>query len=342
MLGMTGFRTVTAPTFVPAYIYLLSGSKLVVGCVLSAQYAGMALSSIWGATQIEHRQRVMPLIYGRLDGTPADPRAGAVGLPAVGLPGAGGGGRLPAAVRPVQRRAERHLQLPDLEDHPAGPAWCADRAPQLPRRPDRRRGGWLGGELLVGRNVFGNGYATTFLCAFILTSLGISALTRMREPALHDVHAPSGFGKRLRELPALLRRTRTTCASSGARAGGPQHDGGALLRHLRRHPYPAFGRHPGLPQHGLPDGPDHQQLAWGWLADRRGYRVVFLASIGLWAAATAALLLCEARWAFLLVFCGLGAGFGGYFLASDNFALEFGRRKDRRCCSRCRIPRPTR
>ncbi|PMX97279.1 MFS transporter, partial [Pseudomonas sp. GW460-13] len=52
-----------APTFVPAYLYLLSGSKLTVGIVLSAQYAGMAASSIWGATLIEHRPRVMPLIY---------------------------------------------------------------------------------------------------------------------------------------------------------------------------------------------------------------------------------------------------------------------------------------
>src|SRR6218665_3134055 len=54
MLGMTGFRLMSAPTFVPAYIYMLSGSKLAVG---------MTLSSIWGATLIEHRNQVMRVVY---------------------------------------------------------------------------------------------------------------------------------------------------------------------------------------------------------------------------------------------------------------------------------------
>src|SRR5690606_27135680 len=41
---------------------------------------------------------------------------------------------------------------------------------------------YLGGKYLVGGNFFGTGYATTFLAAFILTSLGITALTFVREP----------------------------------------------------------------------------------------------------------------------------------------------------------------
>ncbi|AOZ02680.1 MFS transporter [Cupriavidus sp. USMAHM13] len=331
MLGMTGFRLVTAPTFVPAYIYLLSGSKLVVGCVLSAQYAGMALSSIWGATQIEHRQRVMPLIY--LVGWMVRLQILGLALSAFLLSGF-----------PALAAAAAFLLLFGLFNGVQNVTfnYLTSKIIPLARRgalTARRNflGGltaaavaWLGGELLVGRNVFGNGYATTFLCAFILTSLGISALTRMREPALHDVHAPSGFGKRLRELPALLRQDPDYVRFFLARA--------LVALSMMAVPFYAIyvGTH--IPLSGATLGylslaylmaQTTSNLAWGWLADRRGYRVVFLASIGLWAAATAALLLCEARWAFLLVFCGLGAGFGGYFLASDNFALEFGRRKDR-------------
>ncbi|MEW6372929.1 MAG: hypothetical protein AB1584_18515 [Pseudomonadota bacterium] len=63
-LGVTGFRLVTAPTFVPAYIYLLSQSNLTVGLALAGQSLGMALSSIWSATLIEHRRRVMPVVFG--------------------------------------------------------------------------------------------------------------------------------------------------------------------------------------------------------------------------------------------------------------------------------------
>ena len=44
MLGQTGFRLINAPTFLPAYIMLLSGgSELTVGLALSLQALGMTL-----------------------------------------------------------------------------------------------------------------------------------------------------------------------------------------------------------------------------------------------------------------------------------------------------------
>ncbi|KDP86942.1 MFS transporter [Cupriavidus basilensis] len=331
MLGMTGFRLVTAPTFVPAYIYLLSGSKLVVGCVLSAQYAGMAMSSIWGATQIEHRQRVMPLIY--LVGWLVRLQILGLGLSAFLL---SGDGALTAAavflllfglfngvqnvtfnyltskIIPLERRG----MLSALRNFLGGLIAAAVA--------------YLGGRFLVGGNVFGNGYATTFLAAFVLTSLGISALTRMREPVLHDVRSQSGFRQRIREVPALLRADKHYVRFFVARA--------LVAFSMMAVPFYAIyvGSH--LPLSGATLGylsiayllaQTTSNLAWGRIADRYGYRLVFLGSIGLWAVSTAALLLCDGLGAFLLVFCGLGAGFGGYFLSADNFALEFGNRRDR-------------
>ncbi|HMP62306.1 MAG TPA: MFS transporter, partial [Phenylobacterium sp.] len=60
MLGMTGFRLVNAPTFLPAYLFAISGSSFIVGLGLALQQVGGVLSPIFGATQIEHRKRVMP------------------------------------------------------------------------------------------------------------------------------------------------------------------------------------------------------------------------------------------------------------------------------------------
>ncbi len=61
LLGQTGFRLVHAPTFVPAFIYILSGSELAVGLALAGQHFGAASSSLLGATLIEHRKKVIPI-----------------------------------------------------------------------------------------------------------------------------------------------------------------------------------------------------------------------------------------------------------------------------------------
>ena len=61
LLGQTGFRLINAPTFIPAYLHLLSGSDVAVGIARGLQSLGMFLSPILGATLIEHRRRVLPV-----------------------------------------------------------------------------------------------------------------------------------------------------------------------------------------------------------------------------------------------------------------------------------------
>jgi len=61
MLAMTGFRLVNTPTFVPAYLFALSGSPMIVGAVLASQQLGAFASSLFGVTMIEHRRRILPL-----------------------------------------------------------------------------------------------------------------------------------------------------------------------------------------------------------------------------------------------------------------------------------------
>ncbi|CAN7636706.1 MFS transporter [Cupriavidus necator] len=331
MLGMTGFRLVTAPTFVPAYLYLLSGSKLTVGIVLSAQYAGMAASSIWGATLIEHRPRVMPLIY--LVGWLVRAQILGLALSALWLSGeaalvAAGiflllfgllngvqnvsFNYLTSKIIPLARRG----RLTALRNFCGGLTAAAVA--------------WLGGRYLVGNQVLGNGYAATFLAAFVLTSIGISALTQMREPTLHDVRLPAGFLRRLAEVPALLRADRDFVRFFVARA--------LVAFGMMAMPFYAIYAGTHIDLSGVVLGymslayllaQTTSSLAWGRIADRHGYRRVFLASIALWVAATLLLLCGTTLPGFLLAFCGLGAAFGGFFISADNLVMEFGSRKDR-------------
>src|ERR1700743_1979868 len=60
MLGMTGFRLVNAPTFLPAYLHMLSGSNTIVGLGLALQQLGGVLAPIFAGSQVEHRKKVMP------------------------------------------------------------------------------------------------------------------------------------------------------------------------------------------------------------------------------------------------------------------------------------------
>jgi MFS family permease len=331
MLGVTGFRLVSAPTFVPAYIYLLSGSKVAVGIALSAQFLGMALSSIWGATLIEHRRRVMPVVYtvGWLM------RAQVLGLALSGYFLTGHWALVAACV---------FLALFGFFNGMQSVTFNFLMSKVIP--PERRGqltgmrnflGGltasgvaYLGGKYLVETNAFGNGYATTFMTAFVLTSLGISALTFVREPDSLAVRAQSGLWGRLREVPALLHSDIHYKRFFFARA----------LAALGTAAVPFYAIHAGkfIELSGATLGylslafllaQTVSNLAWGAIADRRGYRLVFLASMGLWVASTAGLMLAGDLGSFLLAFCGLGAGFGGYMVASQNFVLEFGMHHER-------------
>ena len=326
MLGLTGFRLMNAPTFVPAYIYLLSGSKFAVGLALSAQFIGMALSSILGATLIEHRSLVMRVVYAagwgmRLQilglSLSAYLMTGywalAVACIFMALFGFFGGIQnvtfnfLMSKVIPVNQRG----RLTGMRNFLGGLAASGVA--------------YLGGLYLVGNNFLGSGYGSTFMLAFILTSLGISALTFVREPKSLTMRSPSGFMKRLADLPALLRADVHYKRFFIARA----------LAALGTMAMPFYVLYVGkfISLSGVNLGylslafllaQTISNLMWGRIADGHGYRRVFILGGGLWGVSILGLLMASSLPLFLIAFCGLGAGFGGYQVASQNFVLEFG------------------
>jgi len=206
MLGMTGFRLVNAPTFLPAYLHLISGSNAVVGLALGLQQLGSVISPVFGATQIEHRTKVMPAAVwmGGLA------RVQIVGMALAGwflhgqpliiammalmfLFGLFMGtqrvvfGFLMAKVIPLSRRGRLQAWR-----NATGSLIAAALA-------------YAAGKYIIKANLFGNGYSTTFALSAILTTMGLWALqVLIREPEPPNLPARTGFRDRLKDFPQLI------------------------------------------------------------------------------------------------------------------------------------------
>jgi MFS family permease len=330
LLGQTGMRLINAPTFVPLYIANLAGFDAAAGIARGLQYLGMFLSPILGATLIEHRRRVLPVGF------------------AIG-----------AAMRlQILALALAGLLLPD--PWPLLSAWfflslfgfflgiqgVVFHTLVSKVIPVERRGTLMGlrnalagitaslaalyaGPMLIAGDALGNGYAATFLFAFVLTSVGLVMLLFVREPASPQVREPARVRERLRQLPALLRSdrafTRYFIARAMATIGrmavpfyvldarGRVDIGGAELGAISG----AFILFQSL-------GP----LLGGVVADRRGFRFVFLASLVTWMLAVVALMSTNGAVGLTFVFAALGAGLGGFQMSAQNLVLEYGSRRN--------------
>ncbi|MGI8841682.1 MAG: MFS transporter [Caulobacteraceae bacterium] len=344
MLGMTGFRLFNAPTFLPAYLHLLSGSDFIVGLGQSLQQAGGVLSPVIGATQIEHRKRVLPVAM--LMGTLM--RVQILGVAVAGfilhgyplliailvflfLLGLFSGPQsvafqlLLAKVIPIARRG----RLQALRNVTGG-AIAAGLA-------------WFAGHYLIQRNVLGNGYGTTFLLAFVVTSLGLTALRLlMREPVPPTVRAKSRVIDRVREFPALIRADRgfmffmiaQTLAVAG-RVAAPFY----ILYAGRS--MALNGQNLGLLSLAYLGADTATNLIWGLTGDRFGFRSTFIGALVVWIGATALLMAAPGlhlagfggpalgvRGLIFIAFFGLGAAQSGFLMSSQTMVLEFGERDD--------------
>ena len=330
MLAMTGFRLVNAPTFVPAYLFALTGSTTLVGVGLAMQHLGAFFSSIFGATAVEHRRKIVDLglRYGWMM------RLSVLGLAVVGF----------LHLPPMVEMALFALFLGALGVFSGmqNVLWNVLLTKTIPA--DRRGlmmglrnflGGLtaagvahVGGLYLVEPNVLGNGYASTFLLAFVLTAAGLSLLYLVREPEAPSVRQAVSVRERIGDIPQLL-RDRAFAMYFWAQAL-------ATLGTLALPFYVLFvGKTLGLSGITIASLGSAfiaaQTIAspmWGALADRLGFKAVFVPALLLWAGATVALTLSHDLGSFLFCFIGIGAGFSGFQLAAQNMVLEFGSRSD--------------
>ncbi len=331
MLGMTGFRLINAPTFMPAYLHLISGSNTVVGLALALQQVGGIISPLVAGAKMEHRLKIMPaaIVLGSLG------RLAILGMALSGwflkdqalvitllmfmfLFGVFMGAQrvaftlLMSKVIPINLRGRLQAWRNAI-----GGLIAAILA-------------YVSGKYLIETNVLGNGYSTTFMLAFFLTSAGLWFLQhQIREPVPPTIREPARMRDRMRDIPALI-------------AADPAYRWFLVVQMLAtsaRIATPFYILHVGSTMHldgatlGLLTlaflGADTvSNIVWGYLGDRSGFRVVLLLAIGAWIAATVVLMSLDAPLAIFLAFCGLGAAQAGYGMASQTMILEFGHRDD--------------
>jgi MFS family permease len=331
MLGMTGFRLLNAPTFVPAYLMAMSGSPAIVGLGLALQQVGQVVSPMLGAANIEHRKKVLPVatLLGTLMRIPILLMAVAgwtlhgqwllitfiAMLLLMGL--AQGAQRvvfqmLMAKVIPVDMRG----RLQAFRNFTGG-IIAAGLS-------------WFAGKYLVEHNAFGNGYSTTFLIAFVLTSLGLTALRMlMKEPEPPTVRTKARLRDRARDMHGLITADKdyrnflvAQAFAMGSRlaapfyilyAGKTVHMTGAALG--------AFS----LAYLGADTV---SNLVWGYFGDKSGFRSSFVAALSIGLLSLLLLLNSHTFWPFVLAMTGFGAAASGYLMSSQTMVLEFGARED--------------
>ena len=330
LLGQTGFRLINAPTLIPAYVLMLSGSEMAVGLTRSLQFFGMFLSPLLGASLIEHRKRVLGIglwvgatmriqILGvALAGLLLSPKYAVIAIGLflflfgflLGIQGVIFNFLL-SKVIPVAKRG----RLLGLRNALAG-ATAAMVA-------------YWGGQHLLAINALGNGYAATFLLAFALTSVGLCMLFFVREPTPPHMRNPTLLRDRIRELPTLLRSDRafTHYFLSRALATMGRMATPFYIVHARD-VIGLSGSSVGLLTATFIGANSVANLAWGTMADRTGFRQVFIASLGVWALSVAGIMAAESLTDFVWAFIGIGAGMGGFQMAAQNMVLEFGNRED--------------
>ncbi|ANY20992.1 Major Facilitator Superfamily protein [Tsuneonella dongtanensis] len=328
---MTGFRLIYAPTIIPAYLLAITGSPAAVGLGTALLQLGSTISPILSGARIEHRSHILRYSVG----VGSLMRLAILGLALAGwfLTGQvlvfvtlalflvlgffSGAQRvafqmLMAKVIPIARRGRlqgyRNL---------AGGLIAAVLA-------------WVAGHWFIEGEVLGNGYSTTFLLAFVLTSFGLVALQWLiREPPAPASRPVVSLRERLGQIPQLFEHrdfTRFIIAQALAtsiRIGGPfwtvyagQRLGlsGALIGGLSL----AF-----LGADTL------SNLWWGPMGDRLGFRIVFLLALASTISGVGLLIFAgTSAPLFYLAFVLLGAGASGWMLAATTMVLEFGAHED--------------
>jgi MFS family permease len=358
MLGMTGFRLVNTPTFIPAYLHMLAAAAIpglppalrlfaspdaIVGLGLALQQVGQVVSPIVGAAQIEHRKRVLPasMLMGAM-----------MRVQILGMAVAGwllSGGPLLAAMLVLlsllglfsgtQRVAFQLLLAKVIPISQRGrlQAWRNVTGGLIAAGLSYAAGRWLigaapyaPGPAVLGVHLWRNGYSTTFMAAFVLTSLGLTALSLLlREPEPPTVRPQMRVRDRMRDLPALLRHDRgfmffmlaQTCAVAG-RIAAPFY----IL--FARSTIELTGANLGLLSLAYLGADTVSNMLWGHLGDRSGFRSTFAVSLVLWIGATALLMLAHSPLLVFAAFFGLGAAQSGYNMSSQTMVLEFGLRED--------------
>tara|TARA_Y100000114_G_scaffold124497_1_gene120308 strand:- start:4816 stop:6129 length:1314 start_codon:yes stop_codon:yes gene_type:complete len=330
VLGMTGFRLIYAPTIIPAYLLLLTGSTAAVGLGTALLQLGATISPIASGSRIEHRSHILPYAIG----VGSMMRLMILGLALTGY-------FLTGNVLLVATFA-----CFVLLGFFTGAQRVAFQMLMSKLIPIRKRGrlqgyrnfaggliaallAWAAGNYLIADKWLGNGYATTFLFAFLLTSAGLVVLkTMIREPAAPVSRPQMPMMQRIRQFPELLQDRdfawflAVQCFSTMARVGAPFWTiyagtqlglDGALIGGLS---FVFLG------------SDTLSNVLWGPLGDRFGFKIIYVLALCSSISGVTLLILGSTAVPIYAAFVLLGVGGSGWMLASTTMVLEFGEPQD--------------
>ena len=330
VLGMTGFRLIYAPTIIPAYLLLLTGSTAAVGLGAALLQLGATISPIASGSRIEHRSHILPYAIG----VGSMMRLMILGLALTGY-------FLTGNVLLVATFA-----CFVLLGFFTGAQRVAFQMLMSKLIPIRKRGrlqgyrnfaggliaallAWAAGNYLIADKWLGNGYATTFLFAFLLTSAGLVVLkTMIREPAAPVSRPQMPMMQRIRQFPELLQDRdfawflAVQCFSTMARVGAPFWTiyagtqlglDGALIGGLS---FVFLG------------SDTLSNVLWGPLGDRFGFKIIYVLALCSSVAGVTLLIIGDTAVPIYAAFVLLGVGGSGWMLASTTMVLEFGEPQD--------------
>ena len=330
VLGMTGFRLIYAPTIIPAYLLLLTGSTAAVGLGAALLQLGATISPIASGSRIEHRSHILPYAI----------RVGSLmRLMILGL-------ALAAWFLTGDLLLVATFACFLLLGFFTGAQRVAFQMLMSKLIPIRQRGrlqgyrnfaggliaailAYFAGAYFIEDAWLGNGYATTFLFAFLLTSAGLVVLqTMIREPAAPISRPQMPMMERLRQFPELMseRGFRNFLIvhsfATVSRVGGPfwtVYAGsvlgldGALIGGLS---FVFLG------------SDTVSNIIWGPMGDRYGFKRVYAGSLICTLAGIVCLILGASEAPIYAAFILLGMGMSGWMLASTTMVLEFGSQED--------------
>lgn len=329
VFGMTGFRLIYAPTIIPAYLYMQTGSTAAVGLGMALLQLGGTLSPVLSGARVESRNRILP--YAITVGSLMRVMVLALALTAWLLDGPA----LLAATLAIflllgffqgaQRVAFQMLMAKLIP---------IDRRGRLQGVRNVLGGGiaavlaWAAGTYFIEQQWLGNGFATTFLFAFILTSIGLFVLQfGIREPDAPSLRTPIPLRERFGQFRDLMAHRGFSAFmvahgfASIARVGLPfwtiyvgQQLGlsGALIGTLSL----AY-----LASETL------SNLAWGQIGDRLGFRLVYIGALAFSLLGMVLLVTADGMWLHA-AFVALGFGMSGWMMAAMTLVLEFGAHED--------------
>ena len=327
LFGQTGFRLFAAPTFLPVYLYSLSGSEFVVGLARSLEAVGQMLTPMVGASLIGHRKKLLGItltssILMRLQ------------MLFIALTGLFFGSTdfglwliiffmvLLGIMQGISVVMMNSLRAKVIPVHRRG--FVAGWRNFLSNGATAIIAYFAGG-YLIDNNILGDGYAALFLLAFVIASLGIIAFTFTKEPVGIELRKRENIQQSFKSLKPLFRTNPhfsrfflvTVFGSIGRMAmpfyilfaGTRMELSGAML---------------GLLTTIWMLSGTVTNLLWGEIADRKGYRIVMVITLAMWILAHCQLLMIQEVYGVMVFFVVFGIAFSGFNQARMNMVLELG------------------